>query len=110
MDDGSLCPPVEHGIGKTHIRAVQHIFKWLLAALAFAAWNVSTGDWNKGTMTAYLRTCAVAKSVRERVWVKNHLGASQATEDEEVDSVEDSDGEECEQLNNFTPNYNRPLS
>ena len=60
MDDGSPCPPVGRGIGETHIRAVEQTFKWLLAAVAFATWNVSTEDWNKGTMTAYLRTCAVA--------------------------------------------------
>ena len=44
MDDGSPCPPVGRGIGETHIRAVQQTFKWLLAAVAFATWNVSTGD------------------------------------------------------------------
>ena len=43
MDDGSLCPPVGRGIGETHIRAVEQTSEWLLAAVAFATWNVSQG-------------------------------------------------------------------
>ena len=33
-----------------------------------AEFNVRVGHWNKGTMTAYLRTCAVSRRVIDNVW------------------------------------------
>ena len=103
----SPCPPFGRGVLETHIRPMEQNFKWLIAAMVFATWNVSTGVWNKSTMTAYLRTCAVAKSVRENVWVRNKPGATQNEDDEEDESVEDSDEEECGELDGFTPTYHQ---
>ena len=37
-------------------------------AVKAAEFNVRVGHWNKGTMTAYLRTCAVSRRVIENVW------------------------------------------
>ena len=37
-------------------------------AVKLAGFNVSAGHWNKGTMTAYLCTCAVSQRVIENVW------------------------------------------
>ena len=34
-----------------------------------AAHNVTLGFWKKGVMDAYLRICAVARSVRDLIWI-----------------------------------------
>ena len=60
----------------------------------YAAYHVNEGMWNKGVMTAYLRTCAVSRRVQDHLWsvintddnnllpvVKNE----ESNEDEEID-------------------------
>ena len=49
---------------------VPQSFPWLICAVEYASHNVKVGVWNKGSMVDYLRSCAVATSVRENLWVK----------------------------------------
>ena len=56
MADRFPSPPWAHDTGETHMRDVKQSFKWLLSAVVFAAYNISIRVWNKGTMTAYMRT------------------------------------------------------
>ena len=77
-------------------------FKFLIAAVLFAAYNVTAGIWNKGVMDTYLRSCAVAKSVQELVWNTNH----KKKDTNESRSEEDDDDEI---LDGFQP-INGPIS
>ena len=61
-------PPLHREANVRFLRPVQQMFKWLIAAVLFAAHNVREGVWNKGVMDVYLRTCAIATSVRENLW------------------------------------------
>ena len=42
--------------------------QFMKMAVSAAEFNVRVGHWNKGTMTAYLRTCAMSRRVIENVW------------------------------------------
>ena len=41
---------------------------FMKTAVKLAGFNVRVGHWNKGTMTASLRTCAVSRRIIENVW------------------------------------------
>ena len=63
-------PPRGREVGVKYLLPVPQSFPWLVSAVEYAAHNVKAGVWNKGVMVDYLRSCAVAKSVRENLWVK----------------------------------------
>ena len=51
-----------------HIIFLRQTHKFLKQAVFLTKSNVQIGCWSEGTMTAYLRSCAVSKSVIENVW------------------------------------------
>ena len=55
-------------MGVRFVVPVRQSFEWMIQAVTFASHNVAAGIWNKGVMNAYLRTCAIAESVRNKVW------------------------------------------
>jgi len=61
--------PVGREMRVTHIRPIKQTFEWLTKAVLLAAHNVKSGCWKKGVMDSYLRTCAVATSVRDLIWM-----------------------------------------
>ena len=50
----------------------QQTFKLLTMAVLLAAYNVSLGYWKKGVMDTCLRTCVVARSPRDLIWIVYH--------------------------------------
>ena len=63
-------PPAPEGreINLRFLKPVQQSFEWMIAAVLYAAFNVSAGVWNSGVMEVYLRTCGIATSVRKNLW------------------------------------------
>ena len=86
-------PEVPEGreMGATHVPPVKQTFEWLSKAVLLAAHNVTVGAWNKGVMDSYLRTCAIARSVRENLWKRCGPNAGNDMTDNNV--VVDDDGE-----------------
>ena len=68
-DANAPVAPRGRATGITYIQPVKQNFEWLVQALNYAAYHVDRGLWNKGNMDAYLRTCAIAKRVRDQLWV-----------------------------------------
>ena len=66
--ENSPSAPSDREVGIRYIIPVHQNFEWLIQAVSYAAHNVSAGFWNKGVMTAYLRTCSVSKSLYNHVW------------------------------------------
>ena len=62
--------PIGRQVGIQYIVPVHQTFQWLILAVRFAVHNVSAGVWNKGVMEAFLRTCSIATSVRNNIWMK----------------------------------------
>ena len=97
-------PPHGREVGVKYLLPEPQSFPWLISAVKYAAHNVSAGVWNKGNMVDYLRSCAVAKSVRENLWVlckpptakelanRNHSHVIEF-DDGEIDDGEIDDGE-----------------
>ena len=54
-------------MGTVHIIPVKQNFPWLIKAVLLAAHNVGPSDWKKGVMDTWLRSCAVAVSVRNNI-------------------------------------------
>ena len=63
-------PPRGREIAIKYLLPVPQSFPWLICAVEYASHNVKAGVWNKGVMVDYLRSCSVAKSVRDNLWVK----------------------------------------
>ena len=89
--DGCPPPPFHRSTKETYVHPVYQTFKFLVAAVLFATYNVTNGVWNKGMLDAYLRTCAVSKTVREYIWKSrkssdNHDVPEASNEDEGCDS------------------------
>ena len=66
--DGSPDAPKGRSTFETQIDPIKQTFEFLRMAVLFAAFNVAAGVWTKTTMNVYLRTCSVAKTVRDYVW------------------------------------------
>ena len=54
-------------MGATYIKSVKQDFEWLVQAIKYAAYHVDQGLWNKSNMGAFLKTCAIAKRVRDHL-------------------------------------------
>ena len=84
--------PEGRAVGARFIVPVRQTFEWMIKTVKYAAHNVRSGVWNKGVMTAYLRTCSIAKSVRENVWNMSR-DTTNPQSDEVFDSYAEEDGE-----------------
>ena len=62
--------PYGRNVSIKYLIPVPQSFPWLICAVEYAAHNVKAGVWKKGVMVDYLRTCAVATSVRDHLWEK----------------------------------------
>ena len=60
--------PFGRRVGEKYIIPVLQTYAWLVKAVVFAAFNVGQGWWTRQVMEAYLRTCGVAASVRDKIW------------------------------------------
>ena len=57
------------GMRLGYLPAGRVTFEFLINKANLAVPNVQFGCWNKGVMTVYLRTCGVATSVRNKLWI-----------------------------------------
>ena len=94
-DDGAPPAPEGRVVGEKHIIPVEQSFPWLKSCVHYAAYHVNKGMWNKGVMTAYLRTCAISRRVRDHLWHvlkadENNL--SPIGENEEYNDDDEIDG------------------
>ena len=81
--------PYGRDISIKYLIPVPQSFPWLICAVEYASHNVKVGVWNKGVMVDYLRSCAVATSVRENLWVKcKPPGAKERAKNNQVDDGE----------------------
>ncbi len=89
---GAPSPPIGRTVNERYLKPIKQSFRFLVAATSFAAYNVASGLWNKGVMDTYLRTCAVAKSVRQHIWNEKNTRGTTVSMDENDDDDEISDG------------------
>ena len=62
--------PLGRHVSMQYLPPVNQSFQWLIEVVEFAAHNVKVGLWRKGVMVDFLRSCAVATSVRDHLWEK----------------------------------------
>ena len=86
-DDNAPLPPDGREAGVKFIKPVPQSFEMLIASVNYAAYHVRFNLWNKGTMVAYLRTCAISQRVRDHLWsvIKHEQEEIMMVDDGEID-------------------------
>ena len=90
-DDDAPPAPVGRAVGVKHIIPVKQSFPWLKRCMQYAAYHINQGMWNKGVMTAYLRTCAISRCVQDHLWCVLQADDNNLLPVVEIEEINDND-------------------
>ena len=87
--------PINRPMAASTIRPVKQSFLWLCQAVTLAEHNVCASFWNKGVLTAYVRSCSITSSVIQMIWSKYNpekVKGNATNQEEDDDDSEIDDG------------------